>query len=224
MQADYWHQKWADNKIGFHQERPNKRLEHHWPELDLAGNETVFVPLCGKSLDMLWLHRQGHSVLGIELSEKAVASFFSDNALPFTRCEAEDGFLVYSGTADAEGIQILVGDYFQLTPDHLAHCRALYDRAALIAMQDEMRRRYAAHLAHTLAADTRGLLLAISYDEGRMQGPPFSVPEENVRELLGEHFDVAELAHYGGPERLGNLADSGLETLDERVYVLTRNL
>ncbi len=223
MQADYWHQKWADNKIGFHQERANKRLEHHWPELGLNGDETVFVPLCGKSLDMLWLHRQGHSVLGIELSEKAVASFFSDNALPFEQQE-RDEFLVFTGTAEAEGIEILVGDYFSLTPAHVAHCNAVYDRAALIAMHHDMRDQYATHLAHMLSSGTRGLLLAISYDEGRMQGPPFSVPEENVRQLLGDHFDIVELAHYGGPERLGNLADKGLETLDERVYVLTRNL
>lgn len=222
MQAEYWHQKWADNKIGFHQERANKRLEHHWPELALDGDETVFVPLCGKSLDMLWLHRQGHSVLGVELSEKAAASFFSDNALPFEQRETDE-FLVFSGTDEASGINILVGDFFALTPDHLAHCKALYDRASLIAMHQDMRSQYANHLAHTLSSDTRGLLLAISYDEGRMQGPPFSVPAENVRELLGSHFNIVELAHYGGPERLGNLADKGLETLDERVYVLTRN-
>ncbi len=222
MQADYWHQKWADNKIGFHQERANKRLEHHWPELGLAGDETVFVPLCGKSLDMLWLHRQGLSVLGVELSEKAVQSFFSDNALTCEQHES-DGFLVFTGTAEAQGIQILVGDYFSLTPDHLHHCKALYDRASLIAMNQDMRSSYAAHLGRLLAPGTRGLLLAISYDEGRMEGPPFSVPQENVHELLGEHFDIGELAHYSGPERLGNLADRGLETLDERVYVLTRN-
>jgi len=222
MQADYWHQKWADNKIGFHQERANKRLEHHWPELSLNGDETVFVPLYGKSLDMLWLHRQGHSILGIELSEKAVQSFFSDNALPFEQRET-DGFLVFSGTDQAQGIEILVGDFFALTPDHLAHCEALYDRASLIAMNEDMRGRYASHLGKTLSAGSQGLLLAISYDEGRMQGPPFSVPQENVHELLADHFSITELAHYGGPERLGNLADSGLETLDERVYVLTRN-
>jgi len=223
MQADYWHQKWADNKIGFHQERANKRLEHHWADLQLNGDETVFVPLCGKSLDMLWLHRQGHSVLGVELSEKAASSFFSDNALP---CEQHEmaSFRVFTGIEEAQGIQILVGDFFELTPSQLSHCKALYDRASLIAMNQEMRGEYAAHLARSVAPETRGLLLAISYDESRMQGPPFSVPRENVHELLGDHFDIVELAHYGGPERLGNLADSGLETLDERVYVLTRNM
>lgn len=223
MKADYWHKKWADNKIGFHQDRANKRLQEHWPELGLQGHEPVFVPLCGKSLDMLWIHRQGHPVLGIELSEKAVESFFSDNVLTYDRHEA-DGFVIYTGTAEADGIVLMVGDYFALTPEHLAHCKAVYDRAAMIALDTDLRSRYVLQLSELLAAGTRGLLLTISYDEGRMEGPPFSVPEDNVRELLGNHFDISRLAHYSGPERLGNLADQGLETLDERVYVLTRNL
>lgn len=222
MQADYWHQKWADNKIGFHQDRVNIRLQEHWTALELKGDETVFVPLCGKSLDMLWLHRRGHTVLGVELSEKAVESFFTDNILNYRSRDA-DGFRVYSGMDEAAGIELWVGDFYSLSADHLAHCKALYDRAAFIALDLDLRRRYADHLAQVIAAGTRGLLLSIDYDEDRMQGPPYSVPEENVRELLGTHFDISLRAHYSGPERVGNLRERGLETLDERVYVLTRN-
>ncbi len=222
MQAEYWLNKWSDDKIGFHQDRANKRLQQHWSSLDLAEGTPVFVPMCGKSLDMLWLHQSGHPVLGVELSEKAVKSFFAENDLPYEHRQDEH-FAIYTGTHRAQGIVLMVGDFFALTPADLAHCHAFYDRAAMIAMGDDLRARYSAHLAQSVAVGTKGLLLTIAYDQSRMNGPPFSVSDDNARTLLGDYFDIAELAHYSGPERLGNLADRGLETLDERVYLLTRN-
>jgi thiopurine S-methyltransferase len=221
MQADYWHSKWSENQIGFHQDTINKRLQAFWPSLELAQGAPVFVPLCGKSLDMLWLHRQGHPVLGIELSEKAVKSFFTDNGLPCTK-SSQDGLQFFTGKDQASGIELIAGDFFDLTPEHLVRCKAYYDRASMIAMGPAMRADYARHLARIMAPDSKGLLLTIEYDQSRMQGPPFSVTDDNVRKLLQDIFSISELAHYSGPERLGNLAKRGLETLDERVYLLTR--
>ncbi|ASJ76411.1 thiopurine S-methyltransferase [Granulosicoccus antarcticus] len=222
MQAEYWLSKWSEDKIGFHQDTANKRLQKYWASLELSEGAPVFVPLCGKSLDILWLHQSGHPVLGVELSEKAVKSFFEENALPYERRE-EQAFIVYSGTGQAQGIDLLVGDFFALTPNHLAQCHAFYDRAAMIALEEDMRARYTGHLAQSVATGTKGLLLTIAYDQSRMAGPPFSVSDQNVQALHGNDFDLVELAHYSGPERLGNLAERGLETLDERVYLLTRN-
>ena len=222
MQVDYWLKKWSEEKIGFHQDRVNKRLRDYWASLDLVDGAPVFVPLCGKSLDMLWLHQSGHPVLGVELSEKAVESFFAENDLPFDQ-RRDEHFVIYSGKDHAQGIELMVGDFFALTPAHLSHCQAFYDRAAMIAMGEDMRAQYTAHLGQIVAKGTTGLLLTIAYDQSRMEGPPFSVTDDNARTLLGKDFDIAELAHYSGPERLGNLANRGLETLDERVYLLTRN-
>ena len=222
MQAEFWLDKWSDDKIGFHQDQVNKRLQEHWASLNLAEGSPVFVPLCGKSLDMLWLHNAGHPVLGVELSEKAVKAFFAENDLPYEHRRGER-FDIYMGTLHAQGVVLMVGDFFALTPAELAHCHGFYDRAAMIAMGDDLRARYATHLGQCLAVGTKGLLVTIEYDQSRMNGPPFSVSDDNARTLLNSHFDIAELAHHSGPERLGNLADRGLETLDERVYLLTRN-
>jgi len=237
MEADYWHQKWTQGSIGFHQKSVNKRLVHYWPtllsaefssglsatELTTGPNPRVFVPLCGKSLDMLWLHEQGHDVLGVELSEKAAEAFFVENDLAFdSRRDGE--FDVFSGTGKAQGIVLLAGDFFALTPEQLHQCGAFYDRASLIAMNNTFRTHYAEHLARILPAGATGLLLSISYDQEKMNGPPFSVPDEMVHELLQHYFTIQQLAHYTGPNRLGNLAERGLETLDERVYLLKRHV
>ena len=222
MEASFWHERWAGDRIGFHQSRVNKRLEEHWPALGLAPPARVFVPLCGKSLDMLWLHERGHPVVGVELSEKAVEAFFVENDLAFER-EPDGPFTTFVGRGAASGIRLLVGDFFALDVERLGPIDACYDRASLIAMPEGMRGDYAKHLAALLAPDRVGLLLAIDYDTSRMRGPPFAVPDAEVRALLGGAFDIEELAHYSGPERLGNLAERGLDTLDERVYRLRRS-
>jgi len=221
MDPAFWRQTWSDDRIGFHQTRPNGRLVAHWPTLELAADTPVFVPLCGKSLDLLWLHERGHPVIGVELSEKAVRAFFEENALSH-RHRPDGHFERWSGRGAAAGIELLVGDFFELAPTDLDGVGAVYDRASLIAMNDALRGRYARHLAHLLPVDCDGLLVTIDYDPSRMQGPPFPVPAATVHDLLGEAFDIDELAHYSGAERLGNLADRGLESLDERVHRLRR--
>lgn len=228
MEAKFWQQKWDDGQIGFHQSDTNKRLIRFWPEV-VEHNEaararnagTVFVPLCGKTLDMLWLHQQGHKVLGVELSVKAAEAFFKENNLD---CDVQEkhGFVHYTGTGGAEGICLLVGDIFELSAELCTDCSVFYDRAAMIAMNPEMRIKYAKNLARIIPERSRGLLLSISYNQAQMKGPPFSVSDENVRHLLHENFSIQELAHYSGPKHVGNLAERGLETLDERVYLLDR--
>jgi thiopurine S-methyltransferase len=222
MEASHWLKAWSENRIGFHQKDVNKRMLSHWPSLELSPDTQIFVPLCGKSTDMLWIAEQGHSVLGVELSAKAAEAFFVDNELEYTVSEI-DGFEIYASNNTAGAIEIWAGDFFNLTPDHLAQCGAYYDRAAMIAMDNSLRAEYSSHMGALMGPGSRALLLVISYDQDKMKGPPFSVSDENVRELLGEAFDICELEHYSGAHRLGNLADRGLETLDERVYLMKRN-
>ena len=221
MHADYWLDKWAADDIGFHAERVNKRLVEHWPGLGIDPATPVFVPLCGKSLDMLWLHERGHPVFGVDLSELACEAFFTENSLAFERREIERG-IEFTGGGDAAGIRLIAGDFFALTQVDTEHVHAVYDRAALIAMNDGLRADYARQLVDLLPLQSRGLVIAIEYDQSRMKGPPFSVPDAEVRRLLGSNFELEELAHHDGPERLGNLAERGLDTLDERVYGVRR--
>lgn len=221
MDAEYWQQKWTDGRIGFHQPEANKRLMRYWAELELVPACPVFVPLCGKSLDMLWLHGEGHPVLGVELSERACEAFFQENDLTCIRT-VEGAFTRFDGQAAASGLSLLAGDFFDLTFDQLAEFPAFYDRASLIAMNDALRVRYAEHLCGLMSPSARGLLLTIDYDPARMEGPPFPVSDSLARSLLEPAFQMNELAHFSGPERVGNLAERGLETLDERVYRLER--
>ena len=141
MQPEFWQDRWASNQIGFHQREVNPYLQRHWPVLGLPVVVKVLVPLCGKSLDLLWLAGQGHQVLGIELSQTAVEDFFSEQQLAPEVSDA-GAFKVYRAGA----IELWCGDFFALTARDVADCAALYDRAALIALPPPMRERYGAHL------------------------------------------------------------------------------
>lgn len=185
MNSAFWKDKWRKGLIGFHQQEFNSRLIEFFPRLDLPVGSSVFVPLCGKSRDMLWIRERGHRVLGIELSRIAVRDFFSEAGLDPV-LSMEPPFERWS----VDGIEILLGDVFDLTAEHLTDVTGFYDRAALVALPPDMRVRYARHLIAILPASVSGLMIGEEYIESEMDGPPFSVREKEVRELFGDAFEI----------------------------------
>lgn len=185
MEEGFWQTRWQLNQIGFHRPEVNASLEKYWPSLQVPAGSCVLVPLCGKSVDLPWLAAQGYQVLGVELVEKAVVDFFAEQQLLPTITE-QGAFKHYSAGA----ITILCGDFFALTAADLTAVAAFYDRAALIALPDELRARYALHLSTHLPRGCQGLLMTLDYPQAEMQGPPFAVPAEQVEQLFGAAFTL----------------------------------
>jgi thiopurine S-methyltransferase len=188
MEPDFWRQRWQQGQTGFHQDRPTPLLERCWSEIFAPPGSRVLVPLCGKSLDLLWLAEQGHRVLGVELSPIAVQQFFTEHGMT-PRIHVSP-----SGTHYASGpIEIVLGDAFALEDSLVAGCQAIYDRAALIALPPDMRRQYAYRVYARMAPGTRGLVVDLEYPQAEKQGPPFSVDAGEIRTLFGERWDVGLL-------------------------------
>lgn len=215
MQKDFWLERWERDEIGFHQDEFNSCLRQHWSEFQLPPDSEVFVPLCGKSRDMLWLRQQGHRILGVELSAIAVQSFFSENGYTAQR---ESGARFDSCTAD--GIRILCGDFFDLNRENMAGVAAVYDRAALIALPPPLRERYVSHLAAILPRATQILLVTFEYPQHEMQGPPFSVPAQEVERLYRGHAEVSLLASQDALQQNPRFLQRGLTRLRENVFKL----
>ena len=216
MDHEFWHQRWRDNLIGFHQEAVNPHLQEYWARLGVPPDATVFVPLCGKSLDMVWLAERYH-VLGVELSPKAVEHFFQEQGLQPAR-RTEWPFMV----CEAEGVALFCGDFFSLTPEHTAGIAAIYDRAALIALPPSMRERYAAGLARLAPAGTRMLLVTMEYDQAQMDGPPFAVEAGEVERLFSADWHIESLLNESILEREPSFRERGLTRLAEHIYLLVR--
>lgn len=215
MQREFWLERWKAGQIGFHQRDVNEGLRAHWASLRLREDAPVFVPLCGKSRDLTWLRRQGHPVVGLELSPLAVRDFFAENGLT-PRVSRQGSFERW----EAEGVTLLCGDVFDLTPADVADVHAVYDRAALVALPAEVRTRYVAKLKEVLPRAAGTLLVTFDYPPREMEGPPFAVPEEEVRRLYGAWADVTRLSSRDALPGEPRFQQRGLTRLDEHVFAI----
>ena len=188
MEADFWHTRWENAQIGFHEGEVNRMLAAHLDALSIAPGSRVFLPLCGKTRDIAWLLSKGYRVVGAELSEIAVQQLFDE--LPLVPKVTQAGPLKRYA---AEGIDIFVGDIFDLTAKVLGPVDAVFDRAALVALPGEMRGRYTDHIA-TITKRAPQLLVTFEYDQSVMNGPPFSLTESEVRDRYGASYDITLLA------------------------------
>jgi thiopurine S-methyltransferase len=218
MEPKFWHERWARNQIGFHLPEVNPYLLRHWSSLGLANGAQVLVPLCGKSLDLVWLASQGYRVLGVELSERAVEEFFNEQGLT-PKISQRGLFKVFQ----AGSIELWCGDFFALEAGAVADCSGLYDRAALIALPPLMREQYSAHLNRTVAQGTRGLLITLDYDQVQKAGPPFAVSDEEVQLLLGSDWSLKVLEQQDILGESWKFVQDGVTELVERAYTLAKH-
>ena len=215
MDASFWLQRWQAGQIGFHLPVVNPLLTRFWNTLAVAEGTPVWVPLCGKSQDMAWLHDRGHPVIGVEISRTAIEGFDREQALKLHWQDMPPFSL-----ATGDGYQLYCGDYFAVTRGMLEGVGAAYDRAALIAMPSSLRHEYADRFNRCLAPGWRLLLITLDYPQHQRAGPPFSVDDAEVRELfagcaielLGDEDVLPDHSHF---------AAQGVTVLRERVYAIT---
>ena len=227
MQQDFWLERWQKGETGFHQEQLNPYLAYFYGEkgipIEKRQSLKVFVPLCGKSVDMLWLAKNGYQVLGIECSEIAVKAFFETQNLEYQLIEGKLFSLYVSAAKKNQArIEILQGDFFDLVAGDLEGITDIYDRASMIALPEEMRLDYFKKMLGLQTEGMRTLLITLTYPQEEMNGPPFSVTENELNDLYGEQFRIDKLL---GKDILADeprFKQRGLTSLYETAYKLTR--
>lgn len=181
MEPNFWHERWDRGEIGFHEGVANTLLTEHFPKVDVGAAARVFLPLCGKTRDIAWLLDRGFRTAGVELSEQAVKDLFTELGMT-PEIEEHDELIRYRAT----DIDIFVDDIFALSSARLGPIDVVYDRAALVALPPDMRLRYTAHLME-ITEGAPQFVIAFEYDQQLMDGPPFSVTEDEIR----RHYDDA---------------------------------
>jgi thiopurine S-methyltransferase len=184
MDASFWHQRWGENNIAFHESEANPLLVKYFKELSLVEGDRVFLPLCGKTLDIHWLLSHGYRVAGAELSKIAIEQLFAELGVEpkISRIGEVDHY-------SAKNIDIFVGNIFYLSSKVLEPVDAIYDRAALVALPEETRDRYTAHLTE-ITDKAPQLLICYEYDQNLMEGPPFSISNEEVNQHYKDSYDL----------------------------------
>jgi thiopurine S-methyltransferase len=188
MDPSFWHQRWEKNEIPFHEGKPNPLLVKHFNELSFAKGSRIFVPLCGKTLDISWLLSNGYHVAGAELSQIAIEQLFMELGVQ-PEISAAGELEQWS----VDNLDIFVGDIFALSRKMLGPVDGIYDRAALVAFPEDMRKRYTAHLIE-IAGKAPQLLICYDYDQRLMDGPPFSVSDEEVKRHYTANYAVTLVA------------------------------
>lgn len=220
MNPEFWQARWQDKRIGFNQPKVNPLLVKYFSNLNLPTGIRVFVPLCGKSIDMVWLVEQGYDVVGIELVESAVQEFFAEQNIVPTIAQHTNNSAIksYTGQLSAptssQNIVLWVADIFALTAADIGHINAVYDRAALIAMPADMRPRYSEQVRQ-LSNNAPQLLLTLNYDQNEWAGPPFSITNEQIQQYYSHDYQLTELE--GEPSTLNANPEM---TVTEHVWLL----
>jgi thiopurine S-methyltransferase len=186
MEHDFWFERWKNQQLGFHLDEANQHLVAHGRRL--ADQPTrVLVPLAGKSRDLTWLRALGHEVVGVEFVEQAGLAFFEESGL-----DPAAGRLGPHPVFRADGITMVLDDFFALDPAALGRFPAIYDRAALVAVDPARRREYVKLLRDLASDDARLLLVSFDHDIGT--GPPFTLPESELRALMAGRFTLEQVA------------------------------
>lgn len=216
MKKEFWLEKWQNNQTGFHKEFTHPLLVEYIEKLNLSHGDTIFVPLCGKTIDMLWLNQQGFHVIGIELSPLAVKQFFAENELEFSK-QKEENFVVYR----YENITIYQGDFFEMSKDLLINVKAVYDRAALIALPDDLVGKYVDKMKELIAPHAKELLITLEFVKklGPL-GPPFTTSDAKVKKLMENYHSVELLQEVDIISREAKFKELGCEYVYERVYLV----
>ncbi|MFN3014487.1 thiopurine S-methyltransferase [Vibrio coralliilyticus] len=209
---EFWHSKWASNQIGFHLEDVNPLLVEYWSETKPSREDKVFVPLCGKTEDLVWLATKHEDVQGVELSKIAVRSFFSEHFYTPTVIPVNGQHELYQ----FDELSIYTGDIFTAPVQPV---EIVYDRAALVALPEEMRADYVQRVKSLLKPGGRILLVTLDYPQAEMAGPPFSVTENEVRQLFSE-YRISKLYRDDADEHHPKIAKKGLSSFAEEVYLI----
>jgi thiopurine S-methyltransferase len=217
MKRAFWEERWQQRQIGFHEGRPNVLLQRHISRI--AECKRVYAPLCGKSVDLVFLRACGHEVIGSELVRSAVVEFFSD--LEETATETLVGRFVKHASLSRD-LTILEGDAFAIGPEHTdGDVDAIYDRAALVALDPPTRATYVEAILRVLRPEGLVFLITFEYPQDKVKGPPWSVSHADVHALYSERFDIELLEEgptTGGPK----FAAAGVTDLTERAFLLRK--
>ncbi|MCC5907408.1 MAG: thiopurine S-methyltransferase [Balneolaceae bacterium] len=185
MELSYWQSRWEKGNTGFHMPGGYPGLRNHWDALNISTEAQILVPLCGKTPDMVWLATKTDKVTGVEISEKAIREFFDEQNLT-TEQERFANFTIFK----TRNIELWCGDFFKLPEHKFPETVLIYDKAALQALPEPMRIRYAEKIISICSPSSKILLHHFTYAQNEMNGPPFSVSSDEIQSLFGNKFEI----------------------------------
>ncbi|XP_041039466.1 probable thiopurine S-methyltransferase isoform X1 [Carcharodon carcharias] len=220
LTVEDWMTRWEKKHIGFHKGEIHELLQKH-SDIILNGRKQIriFVPLCGKSLDMKWFADQGHTVVGVEASKMAIKEFFAEQNLSHTQ-ESVPGMPGSEVFKSSDGrISLFNCNVFDFSSAIAGKFDGIWDRGSLVAINPPDRKHYVKLMTTLMAKECHYLLDTFTYDQDRCAGPPFSIPKLTIEDLYGQSCNIQLI------ESSDALTDRqrlwGLDSFIEQIYQIT---
>ncbi|KAL4229725.1 hypothetical protein ACF0H5_010113 [Mactra antiquata] len=223
-----WIESWSSGDTGFHMTFTDPFLDKN--EADIFGGKTksIFAPLCGKSLDMLWMYNKGHSVCGVDIAEQAVQEFFDENNIEKNIDKVDNIGVLYK--SKDERIKLYVADLFDMLPSVCGQFDVIWDSKSLVAINVADHNLYRDVLLGLMKPDSLYYLNTLDYDSKVWPGPPHSLPDEKVMELYGdrctvnlmEEADATQMFKKLPRDEDGTISDPTFRALSTSPYLYTR--
>lgn len=172
-----------------------KLVQYHDRLVQGKKNSRVFVPLCGKSLDLIYLSEQGHEVIGLEYSKIAVNDFFEENNLAYNKEQCEGSPFVKYAAKD-KNITIYQGDLFDFSQEVCGSgsIDAVWDRGSFVAINVSSRDKYVELMSSLVKPSGRILMEIVKYHDPDYYGPPRIILEQDLKSYF-KRFTV-EVSEY----------------------------
>ena len=213
MEASFWFKSWELG--GFYTSFHRKDIHPFvltYLTPDVIEGTTVLVPLCGKTVDMLYLSHYAHQVIGVELVEEAILQFFAENNLRYTKFD-EDTYV--SGN-----IILLKKDFMALTPQDIGPVDWVLDRASLVALPDALRYDYIRAIDRLSALGTKQLVITLDYFPA-IKSAPFSITPNEVAQYYGGGHVINHVEQDSQPNH-GMVRRWNLDYMVEHGFILTK--
>ncbi|XP_045110632.1 thiopurine S-methyltransferase-like isoform X2 [Portunus trituberculatus] len=212
-----WQERWRQRRTSWHLPDLHFDLENHASKLLPKPERRILVPLCGKSVDVEWLYREGHTVVGIEGIEQPIVEFFSERNLPYTT-----DHLTWAKVFKTEDdrLRMYCCDIFKMDMESLGKFDAVWDRASLVAIYEEDREKYAKVIKALLAPDFRYLISTTQYTPLEVySGPPRNIPTALVEKLFSDVCELQVLEETTRPKEV--IEQWGFDYYVETALLLT---
>jgi thiopurine S-methyltransferase len=213
MEASFWHRSWELG--GFHTSFHRKDIHPYvlqYMNPDEIEGKNILVPLCGKTIDLMYLSQYANKVIGVELVEEAILQFFSENKLPVSRPD--------DTTYSSGNITIYRRDFMALTSEEMGPIDWILDRASLVALPYDMRMDYLATIERLSNIGTQQLVITLEYFP-LIGSAPFSITPDEVAEYYGRRHAIRHVEQPGLPNH-GMVRRWNLDFLIEHGFLLTK--
>jgi thiopurine S-methyltransferase len=96
----------------------------------------------------------------------------------------------------------------------------VYDRAAIVAIEPDIRHLYSQHMLHIIPHSAAMLMVLLEYDQEVVVGPPFSVTQSEVDSYYAQRYHIETLFREEMIDKEPRWRERGLQSFKETVLKL----